>query len=248
MGYRLLCGLWVWRRRTNGRRCCPPMSNPSTSSWTAWPDVSGRWDNLMAAQHLPRDLVRLSSGLYQLAQKAKKWRQHKVVFMVRHAIHQECQKCSPRGHFTWPATLTCQRLGYASVSVRQRFLLLRRFPLNFDVPIKRYEHKATAEKFFCSKSYAQPQISFSVFNPVWITSACTSQLKNNCWPAGAFIWSNLVLFGNGCDNPAIHSQTTSQAETRTTVITVACGMTNLIEDAFSPKWTTSSLPVLVRLE
>ena len=39
------------------------MSNPSTSPWTAWPDGSERWDNRMAAQHLPRDLVRQSSGL-----------------------------------------------------------------------------------------------------------------------------------------------------------------------------------------
>ena len=49
-------------RRTNRRPCCPPMSNPSISSWTAWPDGSGRWDNRMAAQHLPRDLMRPSSG------------------------------------------------------------------------------------------------------------------------------------------------------------------------------------------
>jgi len=61
--YGLLCGLWVWRRRTNRRPCCPPMSNPSTSPWTAWPDGSGRWDNRMVSQHLPRDLVRPSSGL-----------------------------------------------------------------------------------------------------------------------------------------------------------------------------------------
>jgi len=33
-GYDLLCGLWVWRRRTNCQPCCPPMSNPSTSSWS----------------------------------------------------------------------------------------------------------------------------------------------------------------------------------------------------------------------
>ena len=39
-----------------------PMSNPSTSPWTAWPDGAGRWDNRMAAQHLPRDLVRPSSS------------------------------------------------------------------------------------------------------------------------------------------------------------------------------------------
>ena len=63
MEYGLLCGLWVWRRRTNCQPCCPPMSNPSTSLWTTWPDGSGRWDNRMAAQHLPRDLVRPSSGL-----------------------------------------------------------------------------------------------------------------------------------------------------------------------------------------
>jgi len=58
----LLCGLWVWRRRTNHRLRCPAMSNPPTSPWTAPPDGFGRWDNRMAAQHLPQDLVRPSSG------------------------------------------------------------------------------------------------------------------------------------------------------------------------------------------
>ena len=38
-------------------------SNPLIFPWTAWPNGSGRWDNLLAAQHLPRDLVRPSSGL-----------------------------------------------------------------------------------------------------------------------------------------------------------------------------------------
>jgi len=28
-------GLWGWRRRTNRRPCCPPISNPSTSPWSA---------------------------------------------------------------------------------------------------------------------------------------------------------------------------------------------------------------------
>jgi len=60
LAYGLLCGLWVWCRRTNRRPCCPPMSNPSTSPWTAQPDGSGRWDNRMAAQHLPRNLARPS--------------------------------------------------------------------------------------------------------------------------------------------------------------------------------------------
>jgi len=53
----------VWRRRTNRRPCCLLMSNPSTSPWTARPNGSGQWDNRLAAQHLPRDLVRPSSGL-----------------------------------------------------------------------------------------------------------------------------------------------------------------------------------------
>jgi len=59
--------LWVWHR-TNCRPCCLPMSNPSTSQWTAPP---GR-DNRMAAQHLPQDLVLPSSGLKELAQAIKK--------------------------------------------------------------------------------------------------------------------------------------------------------------------------------
>ena len=62
IGYGILCGLWVWHRRTSGQPCCPPMSNPSTSPCTARPDGSGRWGNPMVAQHLPRDPVRPSSG------------------------------------------------------------------------------------------------------------------------------------------------------------------------------------------
>jgi len=49
--------LWVLRRRTNHCPCCPPMSNPSISPWTAQPDGSGWWDNWMAAQHLPWDTI-----------------------------------------------------------------------------------------------------------------------------------------------------------------------------------------------
>jgi len=64
IGYGLFCGsLWVWRRKTNCRPSCPPtMSNTSTSAWIAQPDGSGWWDNQMATQHLPRDLVQPSSG------------------------------------------------------------------------------------------------------------------------------------------------------------------------------------------
>jgi len=50
------CGLWVWRRRTNRRPCCPPMSNPSASASNVRPGGSGWWDNRLAAQQLPRDL------------------------------------------------------------------------------------------------------------------------------------------------------------------------------------------------
>ena len=72
-GCGLLCGLWVWRRRTNRRPCHPSMSNPTTSSWTAWPKGSGRWHSRMAAQHLPRDLMNAAKQwLEQLAQKKKK--------------------------------------------------------------------------------------------------------------------------------------------------------------------------------
>jgi len=52
LGYGLLWDQWVWRRKTNRRPFCPPMSNPSTFSWTTRPDGSGRWDNRMAAQRL----------------------------------------------------------------------------------------------------------------------------------------------------------------------------------------------------
>ena len=67
-GYGPICGLWVWRRRTNCRPCCPSLSNPSTSPWAARFEGSWCW----AAQHLPRDLVRPSSGLWQLAQTKKR--------------------------------------------------------------------------------------------------------------------------------------------------------------------------------
>jgi len=69
VGCGFLCGLWVWRRRPDCWPSCLSLSNPSTSSWTARPDGSERWDNRIAAQHLPRDLVRSSSWFGELAQK-----------------------------------------------------------------------------------------------------------------------------------------------------------------------------------
>jgi len=51
--YGPFCSLWVWCRRTNPQTCHPPMSNPSTSLWTARPDGFGWWDNQIAAQYLP---------------------------------------------------------------------------------------------------------------------------------------------------------------------------------------------------
>jgi len=70
-GYGFLCGLWVWCRRTHRRPHCPPMFNPSTSPWTARPDGSGQWHHRMAAQHLPRDLMRPRRGCEELSQKKK---------------------------------------------------------------------------------------------------------------------------------------------------------------------------------
>ena len=58
----LLQLVWVWCRRTSRRACCPRMSDASTSPCSIWPDGSGL-DNRMAAEHLPRDQVRPSSGL-----------------------------------------------------------------------------------------------------------------------------------------------------------------------------------------
>ena len=87
MGYGLLCGLWVWRRRTNRRPCRPPMSNPSTSPWTAGPDGSGRWDNRMAAQHLPRNLVRPSRGWKNSLKRSKKLQ---ISFMMNNATKNSC--------------------------------------------------------------------------------------------------------------------------------------------------------------
>ena len=52
-------GMCVWPKRTNCQQCCPILSNPSTSPWTAWFDSSGSWDNRMAAQHLSREELHL---------------------------------------------------------------------------------------------------------------------------------------------------------------------------------------------
>jgi len=62
MRYGTLCDLWVWRRRINRRPCRSRMSNPSTSSLIARHDSPLWWHNWMAAQRLPRNLVRPGSG------------------------------------------------------------------------------------------------------------------------------------------------------------------------------------------
>jgi len=71
MEYCLFWGLWVWCRRKNRQPCCPPMSNPSTSSWTARPEGFGWWDNRTVAPHFRRDLVRPGSGLKNWLKKEK---------------------------------------------------------------------------------------------------------------------------------------------------------------------------------
>jgi len=65
-----LCSLWVWRRRTNRRPCCPSMSNPwPPHGMTVLDDETIEW----LAQHLPRGLVRPSSGYEELTQKERVW-------------------------------------------------------------------------------------------------------------------------------------------------------------------------------
>ena len=50
-------GNWrVWRRRTDRWPCYPPVSTPSTTTWSALPDGPGWWNNRIAAQCLPLDL------------------------------------------------------------------------------------------------------------------------------------------------------------------------------------------------
>ena len=51
MAYGPFCGLRVWRRRTDRRPCCPPMSSPLTSPWNARPGDSWWRNNRLAAQH-----------------------------------------------------------------------------------------------------------------------------------------------------------------------------------------------------
>ena len=92
MGVWSLCGLGVWRKRTNPPPCCPPKSNPTTYSWKARPDGSGRWDTRMATQHLTRDLVRPSRGMKQLAQTMK---------ICASWNHRKANKAEPSGIISW---------------------------------------------------------------------------------------------------------------------------------------------------
>jgi len=111
IGYGLLCGFWVWRRRTRGCPCCPiyclPLSNTSTSPWTAWHDGSGWWENRLAGEHLPRDLVRPSSGLKELAQTMTyndsfmHGHQKKTLILSVQALNQVCVLN------TWQSLLCC---------------------------------------------------------------------------------------------------------------------------------------------
>jgi len=78
----LLRSIWV-RRRTDCWPCCRSLSNPSTFPWSTRPDGSGWRNNRMAAQHLPWDLVLLSSGLKELTQTMWYVDEHK--FLTRQA-------------------------------------------------------------------------------------------------------------------------------------------------------------------
>jgi len=80
MGYGLLCSLWVLCRRPSHGPCCPLMSNPSTSPRTAWPDISQRWNNRIAAQHLPRDLWCGQATDYNNHSKKNLWLARKYAY------------------------------------------------------------------------------------------------------------------------------------------------------------------------
>ena len=57
----MACSLWQQRIVTDGWPCRPSLSNPSTSPPTTRLDGSGRWDNRVVAQHLPRHLGGLAA-------------------------------------------------------------------------------------------------------------------------------------------------------------------------------------------
>jgi len=95
----LLCIYGVWpllqpasvAQKINRSPCCLPIPNPSTSPWIARPDHSGWWDNWLSAQHLPKDLVRPSSGLKELLQTMKM--KQLVLVCCRHS-HLNRPHCS----------------------------------------------------------------------------------------------------------------------------------------------------------
>ena len=74
--------LWVWRRRTNRWPCCPPMSNPSTSSGLqclmSQDDETTEW---LAVQHLPRDPAQPNSGY---SNWLKRWRKSILILQCMH--------------------------------------------------------------------------------------------------------------------------------------------------------------------
>ena len=96
MGYDLVLRPVSVAQRNKPSTCCPPMSNPSTSSLTAWPDGFRQWDNRMAAQHLPRDLVRPSCGLKN---SLKRWRRKQT--QNPNSIRLRLQQRKPHSWSFW---------------------------------------------------------------------------------------------------------------------------------------------------
>ena len=86
LGYSLLCGLSVAQK--NKPSTMLPSNVQSIDlpmACAAWPDGSGRWDNRMAAQHLPRDLVRPSSGLNNYLKRKRRIRKDWVPTLLFNA-------------------------------------------------------------------------------------------------------------------------------------------------------------------
>ena len=75
MGYGFICGLWVRRRWTNRRSCCPPMSNPSTSVQSIMDCTAWQFWTMRQANGCSTPALRYSAAkwLQELAQKMKKF-------------------------------------------------------------------------------------------------------------------------------------------------------------------------------
>ena len=137
-GMASFCGLWVWRRRTNHRPCCPPMSNPLTSPRTAWPDTSGRPDGSMRQ---PND----SSTPAPRSSAAKQW------------FEQLAQKKEKNSNHLWNADFSKPLCQWLLTWVQQRSSQLKIFSKRFWL----YFVNKYLSKYFLNKYLSKPSVSWN---------------------------------------------------------------------------------------